>query len=73
MPAGAERGFFADYGGLATMTATRAQLRALAQPVRVQLSARAGEPIAQAAAALLALIPHASRCDGVAGALRELL
>ncbi|HEY2637020.1 MAG TPA: alpha/beta fold hydrolase [Solirubrobacteraceae bacterium] len=65
--------FFADYGGLATLTVTRRELRALRRPIRVVTTSRAPAHVRAAAAALLRILPDAAPASDVAGAVRELL
>jgi pimeloyl-ACP methyl ester carboxylesterase len=71
----AYRGFFADYAGLATWSVSRRELRALAAPAVVLTGPMSPVRIAEAADALAALLPQASRAeDGdLAAAVRALL
>jgi len=71
----AYRGFFADYAGLATWPVSRRELRALATPAVVLTGAMSPARIVEAADALAALMPEASRAtDGDLGAaVRTLL
>jgi pimeloyl-ACP methyl ester carboxylesterase len=71
----AHRGFFADYGGLASWPVTRGELRSMAMPMAVVSSAAATAPVRAAADALAALVPAAERIDGddVAPIVRRLL
>ena len=57
----AHRAFFADFAGLATWPATRAGLRALAQPAVVVTRPGAPPHVEQAADALAGLLPAARR------------
>jgi pimeloyl-ACP methyl ester carboxylesterase len=70
-----QRGFFADYAGLASWPVTRGQLRSLAIPVAVVTSASAPWHLVRAADALAALVPDARRSQGgdLAGAVAGLL
>ncbi len=71
----AHRGFFADYAGLATWSASRRELRALAVPAVVLSGPSTPDHVAAAADALAALLPQATRArDGdMAAAARALL
>jgi pimeloyl-ACP methyl ester carboxylesterase len=70
----APRGFFADYGGLASHPVTRRELRALDVPACVLTGPRTPAHVLAAADALAALLPDVRRrADGdVVGAVRAL-
>ena len=63
-------GFFADFGALASLPLSRAQLRALDVPLAVVSSGRARSHDRAAAEALLAEVPGARRFEDVADAVR---
>jgi pimeloyl-ACP methyl ester carboxylesterase len=71
----APRAFFADYAGLATLPATRRELRAMTSPVIVLTTPAAGPHVLRAAAALAGLIPGSREAPpgGEAAAIRALL
>lgn len=71
----AHRAFFADYAGLATLSVTRRELRALAAPAVVLTAPWSPPPILAAADRLAGLLPAARRAaDGdLAAAVRSLL
>jgi pimeloyl-ACP methyl ester carboxylesterase len=60
----AHRAFFADFAGLASWPATRAELRALTQPTVVVSAAGAASHVEQAADALAGLLPRVRREAG---------
>jgi len=66
------RGFFADYGGQATLELAHRDLRALDAPVAVVSSPRAPAHVRAAADAVLSLVPDARAADDVASALADL-
>jgi pimeloyl-ACP methyl ester carboxylesterase len=68
----AARAFFADYGGLATWSVRRAELRGIAAPVAIVTSAAAPAHARAVAAALLALLPAATAHDDWRVAARAL-
>ncbi len=59
----AHAGFFADYGGLASWSPTRRELRSLAAPVALVTSPGAPGHVRGAADAVAALVPGARRAD----------
>ena len=63
-------GFFADFGALASLPLTRAELRAVDVPVGVVASGRARSHDLAAADALLAELPRARRFEDVGDAVR---
>jgi pimeloyl-ACP methyl ester carboxylesterase len=71
----AHRAFFADYAGLATLSVTRRELRALATPAVVLTGPWSAPPIVAAADRLAGLLPAARRAaDGdLAAAVGSLL
>jgi len=60
-PSGSYAGFFADYGGLASWSPSRRELRAIALPVSVLTGAGSAAHIVAAADAAAALLPAARR------------
>jgi pimeloyl-ACP methyl ester carboxylesterase len=71
----AHRGFFADYAGIATWSASRRELRAMATPAVVLTGPGTPPRIVEAADALTALLPEATRAaDGdIAAAVASLM
>lgn len=67
---GSARGFFADFGGLASLELTRPALRTVTCPVAVVSGGRARSHDRAAAEALLAELPDARRFEDVAEAVR---
>jgi pimeloyl-ACP methyl ester carboxylesterase len=66
-------GFFADYGGQATLDLSRRDLRSLAVPLAVVSTPGAPAHLRAAADAVLALVPGARAADDVAAALADLI
>jgi pimeloyl-ACP methyl ester carboxylesterase len=69
-PPGSARGFFADFGALASLELSRAALRRVASPVGIVSSTGARPHDRAAAEALLDVLPAARRYEDVADAVR---
>jgi len=71
----AQRAFFADWAGLASLALTRADLRAITEPVALVTGPDTSSAVSQATSALEQLLPRATRrTDGdLAAAARAIL
>ena len=67
----AARAFFADYGALASLPLTHADLRSLTAPIHVITTPATPHHTAAAAAALLAAAPTATRAESIGEAVNQ--